>query len=109
MKKYEVLALYVITIVKVVAKCSIIITNPNCGKHTPNKYYRKHMSVLDEVIRERKQKKKQKKRKKKGTASSSTESRNESLISKTARPTNARKKVLMLKILIRASIASTTG
>ena len=50
MKKYEVLALYVIAIVKVVAGCSIIITNPNCGKHMPNKCYRKHISVLDEVI-----------------------------------------------------------
>ena len=57
MKKYEVLALYVIAIVKIVAKCSIKITNPNCGKHTPNKCYRKHISVLDEVIREGKKRK----------------------------------------------------
>ena len=57
MKKYEVIALYVIAIVKVVAKCSIIITNPNCGKHTPNKCYRKHISVLDKVIREGKRRK----------------------------------------------------
>ena len=57
MKKYEVIALYVIAIVKVVAKCSIIITNPNCGKHTPNKCYKKHISVLDKVIREGKRRK----------------------------------------------------
>ena len=66
-----------------------MITNPNCGKHTPNKCYRKHISVLDEVIKEGKQKEE-----KKETASSSTESRNEGLISKMARPTNARKKAL---------------
>ena len=58
MKKYEVLAPYVIAIVKVVAKCSIMITNSNCGKHTPNECYRKHISVLDKVIREGKQKRK---------------------------------------------------
>ena len=57
MKEYEVSALYVIVIVKVVAKYSIIITNPNCGKHMPNKCYRKHISVLDEVIREKKNEK----------------------------------------------------
>ena len=51
-----------------------MVTNINCGKHTPNKCYRKHISVLDEVIKEGKQK--------------------EGLISKTARPTNARKKAL---------------
>ena len=56
MKKYEVLALYVIAIVKVAADYSIIITNPNCGKHMPNKCYRKHISVLDEVIKKGKQK-----------------------------------------------------
>ena len=66
-----------------------MVTNPNCGKHTPNKCYRKHISVLDEVIKEGKQKEE-----KKETASSLTESRNEGLISKTARPTNARKKAL---------------
>ena len=33
-----------------------MVTNPNCGKHTPNKCYRKHISVLDEVIKEGKQK-----------------------------------------------------
>ena len=59
MKKYEILALYVIAIVKVVAECSIIITNLNCGKHTPNKCYRKHISVLDEVIKEGKQKRRE--------------------------------------------------
>ena len=88
-KMYEVLVLYIIAIVKVVAKCSIMITNPNCGKHMPNKCYRKHISVLDEVIKEGKQKEE-----KKETASSSTESKNEGLISKMARPTNARKKAL---------------
>ena len=56
MKKSEVLAPYVIAIVKVVAKYSIIITNPNCGKQMPNKCYRKHISVLDEEIRNGKQK-----------------------------------------------------
>ena len=66
-----------------------MITNPNYDKHTPNKCYRKHISVLDEVIKEGKQKEE-----KKETASSSTESRNEGLISKMARPTNARKKAL---------------
>ena len=59
MKKYEILALYVIAIVKVVAECSIIITNLNCGKHTPNKCYRKHISVLDEVIKEEKKKRRE--------------------------------------------------
>ena len=58
MKKYKVLAPYVIAIVKVVAKCSIIITNPNCGKHAPNKCYRKHIRVLDKVIKEGKRKRK---------------------------------------------------
>ena len=33
-KKYEVLVLYIIAIVKIVAKCSIMVTNPNCGKHS---------------------------------------------------------------------------
>ena len=33
-KKYEVLALYIIAIAKTVAKCSIIVTNSNCGKPT---------------------------------------------------------------------------
>ena len=88
MKKDEVLALYVIAIVKVAADYSTIITNPNYDKHTPNKCYRKHIIVLDEVI------KKKKTKKKKGTASSSTESENESLISQTVRPANARKKTL---------------
>ena len=32
MKKYEVLAFYIIAIAKVVTKCSIIVTNPNYGK-----------------------------------------------------------------------------
>ena len=36
-KKNEVLVLYTIAIIKVVAKCSITVTNLNCGKHTPNK------------------------------------------------------------------------
>ena len=88
-KNYEVLVLYIIAIVKIVAKCSIMVTNPNCGKHTSNKCYRKHISVLDEIIKEGKQK-----RRKMETASSSTESRNKSLISKTVGPINARKKAL---------------
>ena len=56
MKKSEVFAPYVIAIVKLVAKYSIIITNPNCGKQMPNKCYRKHISVLNEVIRKGKRK-----------------------------------------------------
>ena len=60
-KKYEVLVLYIIAMVKVVAKCNIMVTNPNCGKHTPNKCYRKHISVLDEVIKEGKQKEEKRK------------------------------------------------
>ena len=64
-KRYEVLALYIIVIVKVVVKCSIMVTNPNCGKHTPNKCYREHISVLGEVIRKGKQKKKKRKKEKK--------------------------------------------
>ena len=47
--------------IKVVAKCSIMVTNPNCGKHMPNKCYRKHISVLDEVIKEGKQKEERRK------------------------------------------------
>ena len=61
----------------------------------PNKCYRKHISVLDEVIKERKQ------NKGKGTASSSKKSENESLISKAARPTNAKKKVLAMALKVR--------
>ena len=38
-----------------------MVTNPNYGKHIPNKCYRKHISVLDEVIK--KEKKKEEKRK----------------------------------------------
>ena len=38
-----------------------MITNPKYGKHTPNKCYRKHISVLGEVIREEKQKKERRK------------------------------------------------
>ena len=60
-KKYEVLVLYIIAMVKVVAKCNIMVTNPNCGKHTANKCYRKHISVLDEVIKEGKQKEEKRK------------------------------------------------
>ena len=71
-----------------------MVTNPNCGKHTPNKCYRKHISVLDEVLREGKQKKKKQKKRKKETTLSLMESRNESLISKTPGPINARKKAL---------------
>ena len=58
------LAFYVIAIV--VAKCSTIITNPKCGERTPNECYKKHISVLGEVIREGKKKKNRKKRKKEG-------------------------------------------
>ena len=32
MKKYKILALYIIAIAKAVTKYSIIVTNPNCGK-----------------------------------------------------------------------------
>ena len=60
-KKYKVLVLYIIAIVKVVVKCSIMVTNPNYDKHTPNKCYRKHISVLDEVIKEGKQKEERRK------------------------------------------------
>ena len=84
--------------VRVVAKCSTIITNPKCGKHMPSKCYRKHISVLGEVIKEGKKKKT--KERKKETASSSTESRNESLVSKAARPTNARKKALAMALQV---------
>ena len=28
-----------------------MVTNPNCGKHMPNKCYRKHINVLDEIIK----------------------------------------------------------
>ena len=31
-KKYEVLAFYIIAIAKAITKCSIIVTNPNYGK-----------------------------------------------------------------------------
>jgi len=34
-----------------------MITNPNYGKHTPNKYYRKHISVLDDITKAGKQRK----------------------------------------------------
>ena len=70
-----------------------MVTNPNCGKHTPNKCYREHISVLDEVIREGKKKEKE-------IASPSTKSGNESLISKTVRPTNARKKALVTTLQV---------
>ena len=40
---------------------SIMVTNPNYGKHTPNKCYRKHISVLNEVIEEGKQKEERRK------------------------------------------------
>ena len=66
-----------------------MITNSNYGKHTPNNCYREHISVLGKVIRE------EKKNRKKEIASSSTESENESLISKTAGPIDARKKGLV--------------
>ena len=41
MKKYEVLALYIIAIEKTVAKCSIIVTTQTMA-NLPNKCYRKH-------------------------------------------------------------------
>ena len=66
-----------------------MITNSNYGKHTPNNCYREHISVLGKVIRE------EKKNRKKEIASSSTESENESLISKTTGPIDARKKALV--------------
>ena len=72
-----------------------MITNPNCGKHTPNKYYRKHISVLCDITKIGKQ------RKGKGTTSSSMESGNESLVSKTIGPTNAGKKALTMTFQIR--------
>ena len=72
-----------------------MITNPNCGKHTPNKYYSKHINVLCDITKTGKQ------RKGKGTASSSMESGNESLVSKTTGPTNAGKKVLATTLQIR--------
>ena len=66
-----------------------MITNSNYGKHTPNNCYREHISVLGKVIRE------EKKNRKKEIASSSTESENESLITKTTGPIDARKKALV--------------
>ena len=94
MKKYKVLASCHSNSKEKVAKCSII-TNPNCGKHTSNNYRRKHISVLCDRTKTEKQ------RKGKGTASSSMKSENETLISKTTRPTNVGKKTLTTTLQIR--------
>ena len=92
MKKYEVLvSCHSNSKKKRIAKCSII-TNPNCGKHMPNNYCRKHISVLCDITKIEKQ------RKGKGTTPSSMESGNETLISKMTRPTNAGKKVLTMTL-----------
>ena len=95
MKRYEVLASCHSNSKKkkVVAKCSII-TNPNCGKHTPNNYCRKHISVLCDKTKTEKQKKG------KGTTPSSMKSGNETLISKMTRSTNAGKKALTTTLQI---------
>ena len=56
MKKYEALASYHSNSKEKVAKCSII-TNPNCGKHKPSNYGRKHKSVLYDITKTEKTKK----------------------------------------------------
>ena len=93
MKKYEVLASYHSNSKEKVVKCSIII-NPNCGKHRPSNYGRKHISVLCDIIKTEKQ------RKGKETAPSSMKSGNETLISKVTRPTNIGKKTLTATLQI---------
>src|SRR6266702_4780452 len=93
MKKYEVLASCHSNSKEKVAKCSII-TNPNCGKHKPSNYGRKHKSVLCDITKIKKQ------RKGKETVLSSMKSRNETLISKATGPTNAGKKTLMATLQI---------
>ena len=93
MKKYEVLASYHSNSKEKVAKCSII-TNPNYGKHKPSNYGRKHKSVLCDITKTKKQKKG------KETVPSSMKSRNETLISKATRSTNARKKTLTATLQI---------
>ena len=60
MKKYEVLVSYPSNSKEKVAKCSII-TNPNCGKHKPSNYGRKHISVLSGITKTEKQRKKERK------------------------------------------------
>lgn len=87
MKKYEVLASYHSNSKEKVAKCSII-TNPNCGKHKPSNYGRKHKSVLYNMTKTEKQ------RKGKEMGLSSMKSSNETLISKATGSTNAGKKTL---------------
>ena len=93
MKKYEVLASCHSNSKEKVVKCSII-TNPNCGKHTPNNYCRKHISVLCDIIKTEKQ------RKGKGTVPSSMKSENETLISKLTRPANTGKESLTATLQI---------
>ena len=86
MKKVR--SIHIIAVVKrEIAKCSII-TNPNCGKHKPSNYGRKHKSVLYDITKAEKQ------RKGKETVQSSVKSRNETLIPKATGPTNAGKKTL---------------
>ena len=87
MKKYEVLTSYHSSSKEKVAKCSII-TNPNCGRHKPSNYGRKHKSVLYDITKAEKQ------RKGKETVLSSVKSRNETLIPKATGSTNAGKKTL---------------
>ena len=93
MKKYEVLASYHNNNKEKVAKCSII-TNPNCGKHKPSNYGRKHKSVLYNMTKTEKQ------RKEKETVLSSMKSSNETLISKATGSTNAGKKMLTATLQI---------
>ena len=71
-----------------------MITNPNYGKHTPNNYCRKHISDLCDITKAGKQ------RKGKGIAPSSMKFGNETLVSKTIGPTNARKKALVTTLQI---------
>ena len=93
MKKYEVLASYHSNSKEKIAKCSII-TNPNCDRHKPSNYGRKHKSVLYDI------KKTEKQRKGKETVISSVKSRNETLIPKVTGSTNAGKKTLTATLQI---------
>ena len=90
-------ALYVIAIAiaiaKVVTKCSIIITNPNCSRTCQISAIRNIKSTRGDNKR-RKTTKKKKKKRRRGTTSSSTKPRNKGLISKTTGSTNAGKKAL---------------
>ena len=56
MKKYEVLASCHSNSKEKIETCSII-TNPNCGKHKPSNYGRKHISVLCDITKTEKTKK----------------------------------------------------